>query len=206
MPTASRPRRTQEERSTITRAALVDAAIGCLVDYGYAATTTGRVCEQAGLSRGAMNHHFPTRSALIAAALQELGRRRGSEMLAQAEALPAGTARTSKGLDLLWRWYNGPLFQAAVDVAAAARTDAELSAQLAVVEGELDELTVTGCRLMFSADERDTAGDPTIRLVLATIRGLALLPILQPGPERATRQWRQVKPILASMLEPGRHG
>jgi len=49
---------------------LLDATIDCLVEEGYSGTTTTRVVERAGLSRGAQVHHFPTKSQLVAEAVR----------------------------------------------------------------------------------------------------------------------------------------
>ena len=78
--------RTQAERSATTRQALLDATIACLVEEGYANTTTARVAERAGVSRGAHLHHFQTRSALVAAAVEHLRVRRAEELMAAADA------------------------------------------------------------------------------------------------------------------------
>src|SRR5918912_371373 len=94
--TGSRPRRSQAERSATTREALLDATVRCLVEEGYASTTTARVAERAGVSRGAHLHHFQTRNALVAAAIQHLARRRGEELRAAAEAIEPGPERTAK--------------------------------------------------------------------------------------------------------------
>ncbi|MDT5024109.1 MAG: hypothetical protein QOE61_535, partial [Micromonosporaceae bacterium] len=58
--TAKKARRTQEQRSAEMRVRLLDATIECLVEYGYAGTTTPRVAEKAGVTRGAQVHHFPS--------------------------------------------------------------------------------------------------------------------------------------------------
>ena len=81
VPSAETPtRRSQAERSTATREALLDATIACLVEDGYANTTTSRVAERAGVSRGAHLHHFKTRTALVAAAMGRLAERRLSDV------------------------------------------------------------------------------------------------------------------------------
>src|SRR5439155_19309262 len=67
-PPMAATRRTQEERSAATREALMDATIDCLVDYGYAGTTTTRVAARARLSRGAQMHHFQRKAPLVVAA------------------------------------------------------------------------------------------------------------------------------------------
>jgi AcrR family transcriptional regulator len=65
-------RKTQEERSTATRDALIRAAIDLIAERGYAATTTNLVADRAGLSRGALQHHFKSRDELIAAVMELL--------------------------------------------------------------------------------------------------------------------------------------
>jgi AcrR family transcriptional regulator len=186
------PRRTQRERREAMRAALLDAALDCLVEEGYAGTTTGRVCERAGVSRGAHLHHFGTRATLVAAALEELARRRGAVSEEQARALPAGDHRIERALDLVWSWYTGPLFQ------AAARTDPELRAGLAPVERELGRHTLHLCREMFAGDRTDASMDRLIGMALATVRGLALLPVLQPGARSVDEQWSFARGRLAA--------
>jgi AcrR family transcriptional regulator len=191
-------RRTQQERRDATRSALLDAALECLVDYGYEGTTTGRVCDRAGVSRGAHLHHFGTRGTLVAAALGELARRREVEFQQQVELMPSGPSRVEAALDLLWSWFTEPLFYASVDVGAAARTDAELRASLEPVERHLNQTTLVRCREMFAADRDDRRFDQLIQLTLAAIRGLALLPVLQPGSTNPTAQWEFARASLAT--------
>lgn len=194
------PSRTQRERRDATRAALLDAALECLVEYGYAGTTTGRVSERAGVSRGAHLYHFGTRAVLVAAALAELAQRREDEFQRPVTRLPHGEERIERSLDLLWKWFNGPLFQASIDLAAAARTDPQLRENLIPVERSLNQTTLLRCREMFAEDRGDPSYDHLIQMVLANVRGLALLPVLQPGTRKATVQWAFAREQLARLL------
>jgi AcrR family transcriptional regulator len=198
--TETRARRTQEERRAATRAALLDAALECLVEHGYEGTTTGRVCERAGVSRGAHQHHFGTRPELVAAALEELAMRRLDEIRGEVASLPAGEERVEQALDAIWGWFTGPLFQASIDLAAAARTDGELRAQLAPVEARLSQGTLLCCREMLAAGTDDRSCDPLIQMTLGTVRGLALLPILHPGNRSAEKQWAFARARLAELF------
>jgi AcrR family transcriptional regulator len=198
--TATRPRRTQEERRAATRAALLDAALECLVEHGYEGTTTQRVCERAGVSRGAHQHHFRTRPALVAAALEELAMRRLDEIRGEVESLPPGDERIELALDAIWGWFTGPLFQASIDLAAAARTDEELRAQLAPVEARLSQGTLLCCREMLAAGQDDRSRDQLIQMTLGTVRGLALLPIIHPGNRSAAKQWAFARARLAEQF------
>jgi len=196
--TATQPRRTQGERRAATRAALLDAALECLIEHGYEGTTTGRVCERAGVSRGAHQHHFGTRAELVAAALEELALRRGEDIRRQVESLPPGEERIEQALDAIWSWFTGPLFMASIDLAAAARTDKELRDSLAPVERRLSHETLRCCRAMLADGENDPSRDQLIQMTLGTVRGLALLPILQPGGRSAEKQWTFARERLAA--------
>ena len=75
-----KPRRTNQERSATTRAAVLDATIEQLAECGYGRTTTVEVAGRAGVSRGALVHHFSTRADLVLAALEYLCERRLEEL------------------------------------------------------------------------------------------------------------------------------
>ena len=70
--TASGATRQEQERSRVTRQKLMTAAIEVLAEQGWAGATTGAIAERAGVSRGACQHHFPTRAALVAAAVEHM--------------------------------------------------------------------------------------------------------------------------------------
>jgi AcrR family transcriptional regulator len=198
--TETRARRTQEERRAATRAALLDAALECLVEHGYEGTTTQRVCDRAGVSRGAHQHHFGTRPALVAAALEELAMRRLEAIRGEVASLPEGDGRLEQALDAIWGWFTGPLFPASIDLAAAARTDEELRASLAPVEARVSQGTLLCCREMLADGQGDRSRDPLIQMTLGTVRGLALLPILHPGNRSAAKQWAFARPRLAELF------
>jgi AcrR family transcriptional regulator len=194
-------RRSQASRSAATREALLDAAIDCLIEEGYAHTTTSRVAERAGVSRGAHLHHFQTRNALVAAAVAQLARRRHEELLAAGEALPAGPGRTLAGLDLIWAHYASPLFQAALDVWTDARSDGDMRAHLIEIERELDRQTLELTRRLFPALAGAGDFEGLVQHAVATARGLALLDTLHPGDDRSRNQWAFCRARLAEMFE-----
>ena len=148
-------RRSQAERSAATREALLDAAIACLIEEGYASTTTSRVAVRAGVSRGAHLHHFQTRTALVAAAVEQLARRWLGELLARGRHGAAGRAGAhARRLDLLWAHYASPLYQGALDLWTDARNDDELRERLIEVERLLDRETLEVARRLFPERSR----------------------------------------------------
>jgi AcrR family transcriptional regulator len=194
-------RRSQAERSAATRDALLDATIACLVEDGYANTTTSRVAERASVSRGAHLHHFQTRQALVAAAMERLAERRGAELLAAAESLPDGRERLVRGLDLLWTSYANPLFQAALGLWSHARTDPELRERLVPVERRLDRQTLEVSKRLFPTIAEQPDFERLIEMAVSTVRGLALLDTLHPGDGRNRKQWRYSRARLVELFE-----
>lgn len=147
------PRRTQAERTATTRTALLDATLACLTELGYARTTTTAVVARAGVSLGALVHHFPAKSDLLTAAVGHLLARRLQEFRAQAAALPPGQDRVEAVIDLLWAAVSGPTFTAWVELWVGARTDAELApAVLAMNEAFRTQSSAAFAELFPAAD------------------------------------------------------
>ncbi|MBE1535838.1 TetR/AcrR family transcriptional regulator [Actinomadura algeriensis] len=65
-PKPLRPRKSpRQKRSSDTRERIVQAAARVFVEHGYAAGTTNRIAEEAGLSIGSLYQYFPNKDALL---------------------------------------------------------------------------------------------------------------------------------------------
>lgn len=116
-------RRTQAERRETTRAALVTAAMQCLTRHGYAGATMARIASEAGVTRGALQHHFEDRRALMMAVVDEGYRRLTNDL---ADALPTtGTlgARVDLLVESYLTHYGTPHARAAFEVVLAFRDE-----------------------------------------------------------------------------------
>jgi AcrR family transcriptional regulator len=186
-------RRTQEERSATTRAALLDATIECLVEYGYANLTTTRVVERAGVSRGAQVHHFPTKAELVSEAVRHLAGKRIEEFLQTMPRLPPTTEKkVSRILDLIWEVHTGPLFEASLELWVAARTDPELRASLAAVERDVAQTVASVGPSLFPEVASRAHFEADVDSAMAAIRGLALMRFIDEE-ENVERRWRRTK-------------
>jgi AcrR family transcriptional regulator len=195
------PARTpQQERSRATQGRLLEATIDCLVERGWSGTTTTVVAARAGVSRGAQLHHYPTKAALVMAAVEHLAERRGAEIRAEAAALPAGPRRLDGVVDMLAAAFTGPLFVAALEVWVAARTDAELRAALVPLEArvgrEMHRLTAE----LLGADERAPGVREAVQTTLDLMRGLGVANLLSDDSARRTALLRTWKHQLAAIV------
>ncbi len=197
-------RRTQEERSAETRARLLDATIECLIDRGYAGTTTTFVAERAGVSRGAQLHHFPTRSELVIQAVARLAQRRGDELRRDAESLPASGARLDAVLEKMWAAFSGPLFYAALELWVAARTDPELHESLYRFERQVGREMAQLWREFAGASAGQMRRfEELAELTLQLLRGMALQRILRDDDRERRRQFNLWKRIMIERMNEG---
>jgi AcrR family transcriptional regulator len=123
-------RRSQAERRADSRQRLLDAAIACLAEGGYARTTFSVVLARAGLSNGAMWKHFPTKAALFTAAIAETASLGPGRAQLDQLAGSADDARLDAFVVRLCEFACSPHGQAAVELLRAGRTDPELRAAL----------------------------------------------------------------------------
>jgi AcrR family transcriptional regulator len=126
----------QALKSAQTKARLVEATIRCLIKYGYSKKTTPKVAEEAGLSRGAMLHHFENGSQLMQATIVELHHKRLRAFRRAAETRDHNVRSLVRAY---WSQVLRPNFIAFHELSIAARTDKELSAILEPVRIEFRE-------------------------------------------------------------------
>lgn len=195
-------RTAQQERSRATQARLLEATVDCLVERGWSGTTASLVAERAGVSRGAQLHHYPTKAALVTAAVEHLAERRAAELRAEAAALPGDSRRRlGQVIDTLAAAFTGPLFVAALELWVAARTDPELRAALVPLEArvgrEMHRLTVE----LLGADERRPGVREAVQTTLDLLRGLGVASLLSNDSARRRALLTAWKRQLAATLE-----
>lgn len=163
----------QAERTRAMRQRLMAATVGCLVERGWSGTTTAMVAQRAEVSRGTMLHHFPTKADLVIGAVEHLARLRREELLAAVDAMPTA-GRTRHALGLLADHVTGTVFQAALELWVAARTDADLRATVAPLEQRVGRETHRLAVRMLVVDESEPGVRELVQATLDLVRGLAL--------------------------------
>ncbi|MBF6361343.1 TetR/AcrR family transcriptional regulator [Nocardia farcinica] len=194
--TGRRPRRTQEQRSTEMRTRLLDATIECLVEYGYAGTTTPRIAERAGVTRGAQVHHFGSKNDLVIAAINHLAQRRVQAVLREMADLAPGADPVASALDFLWELHQDPLFTATVELWVAGRTDPVLAAAMAEVEPFVNGAVLTAVERFVPDEMRRKGARDFVYTAMDTLRGILLAGSGDTDTERAHRRWRRACALL----------
>ena len=193
----SRPK-TQAERRAETRAALLDATIESLVTYGYAGTTTGRIAELAGVSRGAQTPYFRSRADLISAAVTHLAELR---LATVRERFSGKNISIEEGLDALWEEHQGDAFDALLELWVASRTDEEMREHLFKIERDVGVAIVEELATALGAiADRPDFNDDMI-YILATMRGLSMMRTSHGVSDSSlNRRWQEIRQRLALIL------
>jgi AcrR family transcriptional regulator len=169
---------TRKQQREQTRQLLLAAAVDCLVEYGYAGTTTQRVQDRVNLSRGALSHHFSSKADLLVAAIHHIADERLELLRAAADGIEAGPDALPQVVAAIRTAMSGPPFLAALELWVSARTDPDLRAALLPPERKL------GRALREIFEKATTDADPEqARLafdsLLIFLRGLAITSILR---------------------------
>lgn len=194
-----RTRRTQEERSAETRRKLVEAAIAVLDEAGYANLTISKVTEHAGLTNGAMQHHFPSRGDLLLAVLDALYP--VLEIPVETIAAQKLSVRERVGtlVDQLWQIYSRPEYLAIWDIAFGTRSDPTLHPRLKSYQRDIAVRMLAHLAALFADVGLPRGGsDRIFALVASYLRGLALQTVF--GVDRRHAELDQIKDIACELI------
>lgn len=188
--------RGEYQSSALMRTRLLEAGIECLARYGYAGTTTTLIQHAAGVSRGALLHHFPTRADLmlaIAHHAHKLGEQRVEERL---QAYPAGRERFLALIGTVWETMDEPREVALVEIMVGARGDPLLAERITSFVDDMHRIRTDQVWAMV-ADLGVTNRarlDAAVKLHLAAMHGLSIEYLV-------TRDRRAMQPALDLLTE-----
>lgn len=197
-------RRTQAERSAAMRTRLLDATIDCLVTYGYAGTTTPRVAERAGVTRGAQIHHFRSKEDLVVAAIEHLAQQRTQSAIRELGRVQASPDPVSTVLEFLWEAHQGPLFLASMELWVAARTDPVLAREIERVEPVVNSTLVAAIAQLIPEQAAQKEIRNSVYTAMDALRGILVASFVDKDSQRARRRWdracEHLREIMTGMV------
>lgn len=166
------------------RSAILESAVSSLIQQGTAATTTLEVQRRAGVSRGALLHHFPTHASLLAATVDELVRRNERAVQESLAALPDAGNSVERAIRILARVTSQPAYMAELELWAVARTDPDLRVLLSEAERAARKESDRVINALFRSVKGEAARTEVIAMTMEFLRGLALSGVLRKNPAR----------------------
>ncbi|MEU3353417.1 TetR/AcrR family transcriptional regulator [Streptomyces sp. NPDC037389] len=200
----------KQDRSRATRRALLEAAVACLAEHGWAGSTVAVVAERAGVSRGAAQHHFPTREDLFTAAVGHVAEERSAALRGLLSATRpivtgpvVGPARTYVVVEGIVGLCTGPLFRAALQLWVAAANEEPLRARVVDLETRMGREVHRMAVELLGADESLPGVRETVQGFLDMARGLGLANLLTDDSARRERVVAHWASLLDDVLRAG---
>ena len=174
-------RRTQEERSAEMRQRLMDAAIDLLAERGYEQVSTTMIARRAGVSNGALTHHFPTKAELMGAAFEALmfewQERRFQDLYPN-----DGDDRLAQYVRHCWNVvFSQPRYLGVVELMLTARGDPVLRERVSLALQRFGPTRRRIERDLIGFDIDDPVRGPILDLALSVLRGMALQSNVNPS-------------------------
>lgn len=169
-------RRTQAERSADTQRKLIEAAITVLHRVGYGATTTGLIADEAGVSRGAMLHQYPTKVDLMLAVVADVYERETAEYRRRGAETHSPRERLYRFPEMMWDILTRPSAMAVLEIMMGSRSDPELAKRLAPLQRRIEATSrATVERILEEGGFPDLPeANAMRRLFVAAVRGLSI--------------------------------
>jgi len=189
-------------KSLRTRKRILDAAMRLFAERGYHASSNADVAEAAGLTRGAMLYHFPTREDLVEAAIDYIQRRRTEAFETAARDQGQHGDATDQAIDAYWDLLHQAPFKAFAELEAVARTDPDLARRIAPAQAAFDHAQIgdlSGLLLAGSGPRFQTGRD----LARFMLEGLARASLTYGEDERIDRLLTVVKRVTRVLNRKG---
>ena len=197
----------QAQKSAMTRDRILDAAINCFVDLGYTNVTTAKVASSAGVSRGAMLHHFPSKTELIQAAVEYLHDKLLEDYTERVAKIPArlkGAERRRAGIDAYWEHLTGDLFVVYNELCVASRTDPELKSILENSQQLFEQhVRDTNAELFSEWKDRGDRFTLAMDVTKCMMEGMAAARLMTNRDERVKRLLSYITDRMEEIFEDG---
>jgi AcrR family transcriptional regulator len=201
----------QAQKSAMTRDTILEATIDCFINFGYSNTTTAKIADHAGVSRGAMLHHFASRADLIHATINYLHRKLlqayTREYMKKMTKLPGHLSwhgRVRAALEAYWDYLTSDLFTAYHELCVAGRTDMELHDILKQTLADFDRHVLeTNLKLFPAWADQGEQFTLAMDLTKFLMEGMAVGQMAENRAARIERMLDSHAERLLQMFEPG---
>lgn len=190
------PRRTQAERSETTRKQLLEAATKLIRQNGFGGLRTIEVASVAGVSRGALMHHFPSKHALVVAVLNYVNEMNFAQSTRRAQLARGSDDPIKEIVKDAQDFFFGDYFFIELAIAMSDESTRRLrrethqftrQTRFSIEAAWLDTLVSSGIPKQLASD--------VLALTLSAVRGFSVRMLIEKDPEQFIRLmnvWREI--------------
>jgi AcrR family transcriptional regulator len=175
--------RTQKDRTAETSGRLLRATVDLLHDTGLTRTSTPEIARKAGVSRGALTHHFASREDILTASIADMLVRVTEDLHRFADDFSARGGSSDEIVDYIWKMMSDRLYYVTLEYLPEARHNGGFKAQLVPVVRKFH----AGLDAIWVALAERTGVDPAhartvMNATMCLVRGMIAQTILRDDP------------------------
>ena len=119
--------RTQAERSTETRQKIIQAAARIILESGFKKASLGQIAAEAGVTTGAIQHHFGDRAGILFAIIETSFGQHSTRVSTLNTEKGDLEHRISQFIEIIWDGYSDPLYWATLEIIMNIKDDSEFT-------------------------------------------------------------------------------
>ncbi|MCB2041947.1 MAG: TetR/AcrR family transcriptional regulator [Rhodoferax sp.] len=187
------------EKARATREHLIATAIDVVRQRTYGAATMFEVAKAAGVTPGALQHHFGSRAMLMLAILQRILESTEEDGIPWPDATMPLPERAAAYLDALWtRLYEPPRFLTAWSVYFGAADESALQPRIAEMRRELTDSVHERFTQIFPEARAHADLPAVVDLILSALRGMGVARLFGTHPQAEVAQRAQLATFIAT--------
>ena len=189
----------QAAKSKATQDKIINAVISLIKEKGFAAASSTQIAQRAGISWGAVQHHFGCKEEILEDVLERSHLKYHELLGARRFTQGSPDARISKYIDAAWRHYQGEEYMATLEILLATRGHGKPSNDLSVSRSRGAHLKL-GRQIFHDSEVSDKTLQEVIYIVHCMLTGFLIEMAIEPKSFNPKPYLRHLKSILSNML------
>ncbi len=191
----------QAAKSKATQDKIINAVISLIKEKGYAAASSTQIARRAGVTWGAVQHHFGGKEEILEEVLERSHFQFHQTLSAGRFTTGAPERRVAKYVDAAWYHYQGEEYMATLEILLATRGHGKAANDLSISRSREEHLKL-GRRIFHDSGVSDRGLQEVIYIVHCMLTGILIEMALEPKSFDARIYTRHLKTVVMGLLYP----
>ncbi len=189
----------QAAKSKATQDKIINAVISLIKEKGFAAASSSQIAKRAGVTWGAVQHHFGGKEEILEEVLERSHLKFQETLSSNSFTTGSATRRVAKYVDAAWYHYQGDEYMATMEILLATRGHGKARNDLSVSRSRQSHLNLAR-RIFHDSKASDKIMQEVIYLVHCMLTGILIEMALEPESFTPKVYIKRLKTIIAGML------
>ena len=169
----------QAAKSKATRDKIINAVIGIIKESGYAAASSTRIAQRAGITWGAVQHHFGGKDEILEQVLDRSHQKFQATLSEPHFTTGSADTRVRNYVEAAWQHYQGDEYMASLEILLATRGHANTDKDLAISRTREEHVSL-GRQIFYDSEASDQERQQAIYCVHCMLTGILVETALEP--------------------------